>query len=168
MPSAVEEAGIDSRRLSYPFNYWNAVGVWAAMTVSMTLAWSAHAARWWVRGIALGAVCVAVPVAYMTYSRTAAIVTVLAAMTVVALSAHRWLAVLNVLVARDRLSRRDPRDSRASRHRRLQRDRRRGTVALVCHRRALACVGVSFAAGATGVDEFRLPPRTARAGLATR
>ena len=75
LPSAVEEAGIDTRRLSYPLNYWNAVGVWAAMTVSMALAWSAHAARWWVRGLALAAVCVAVPVVYMTYSRTAAIVT---------------------------------------------------------------------------------------------
>ena len=32
LPSAVEEAGIDTRRLSYPLNYWNAVGVWAAMT----------------------------------------------------------------------------------------------------------------------------------------
>ena len=99
LPSAVEEAGIDTRRLSYPLNYWNAIGVWAAMTVSMALAWSAHAARWWMRGLALAAVCVAVPVAYMTYSRTAAIVTVVAALTVVALSRNRWLAALNVLVA---------------------------------------------------------------------
>ena len=35
LPSAVQEAGIDTRRLSYPLNYWNAIGVWAAMTVSM-------------------------------------------------------------------------------------------------------------------------------------
>ena len=38
------------------------------------------------------AVCVAVPVAYMAYSRTAAIVTIVAALTVVALSMNRWLA----------------------------------------------------------------------------
>ena len=86
LPSAVQEAGIDTRRLSYPLNYWNAIGVWAAMTVAMALAWSAHAAQWWVRGLALAGVCVAVPVAYMAYSRTAAIVTVVAALTVVALS----------------------------------------------------------------------------------
>ena len=35
LPSAIDEAGIDTRRLGYPLNYWNAVGVWAAMTAAL-------------------------------------------------------------------------------------------------------------------------------------
>ena len=34
----LERTGYDTRRLNYPFNYWNAVGTWAAMTVGLTLA----------------------------------------------------------------------------------------------------------------------------------
>jgi O-antigen ligase len=167
LPSAVEEVGIDSRRLSYPFNYWNAVGVWAAMTVSMTLAWSAHAARWWIRGVALAAVCVAVPVAYMTYSRTAAIVTVLAALTVVALSAHRWLAALNVLIAGIGSAAVIFAIRAHSEIANYTGTAGAASVALVSMIVALGCVGASFAAGATALDRFRLPQRTARAGLAT-
>jgi O-antigen ligase len=167
LPSAVEEAGIDTRRLSYPFNYWNAVGVWAAMTVSMSLAFSAHAARWWIRGLALAAVCIALPVAYLTYSRTAAIVTVLVALTVVALSANRWLAALNVLVAAIGSAaviyaiRAEPDIANATG------TTGAGTVALVTTIVALACVAVSFAVGRTALDQFRLRRRTARAALVT-
>ena len=165
-PSAVEEVGIDSRRLAYPLNYWNAVGVWAAMTVSMTLAWSAHAARWWVRGLALAAVCVAVPVAYMTYSRTAAIVTILAAIVVVALSAHRWLAALNVLAAAGRLSGRDHHDQRApARSPTTPAPRARGPSRSCPSIVALACVALSYAAAAAGVDGVPAPP-TDREGVA--
>ena len=165
LPSAVQEAGIDTRRLSYPLNYWNAVGVWAAMTVSMALAWSAHTALWWVRGLALSAVCIAVPVAYMTYSRTAAIVTIVAVLTVVALSANRCLTVLNAVVAavgsavviiviRSHQEIADYTGTAGA-----------TTVALVTLIVALGCLAASFAAGAAGVDRFRLPARAARAGL---
>jgi O-antigen ligase len=99
LPSTLEQSGADTERLAYPFNYWNATGVWAAMTVSLALAWSAHAVRWPVRGIALTGVCVAVPVAYLTYSRTAAVTVVLAALVVIVLSRHRWLTAFNAVVA---------------------------------------------------------------------
>jgi O-antigen ligase len=99
LSSTLEQAGVDTRRLAYPFNYWNAVGVWAAMTVSLALAWSAHATHWPVRGMALVGVCVAVPVAYLAYSRTAAVTVVLAVLAVVMLSRHRWLAAFNAIVA---------------------------------------------------------------------
>jgi hypothetical protein len=91
--------GYESRRLSAPFNYWNAVGCWAVMTVALCLAWSAHAGRWWVRGAALAGIPLAISVAYLTYSRTAAAALVLAVVTVVGLSRHRWTAAVNATVA---------------------------------------------------------------------
>src|SRR3954453_15191863 len=44
-----------TNRLNYPFNYWNAVAAWAAMTIAMVLAVSAHASRAWVRALCLSA-----------------------------------------------------------------------------------------------------------------
>jgi hypothetical protein len=87
------------RRLSFPLNYWNALGCWAAMTVALTLAWSAHAPRWPARAAALAGVCVATSVAYLTYSRSATAGVVIAAATVIAVSRHRWLAAAHTLVA---------------------------------------------------------------------
>ena len=40
LSGALERTGYDTTRLNYPFNYWNAVGAWAAMTVGLALAWS--------------------------------------------------------------------------------------------------------------------------------
>jgi hypothetical protein len=99
LPSELTASGYTGRRLAYPLNYWNSVGVWAAMTVALGLAWSAHARTWWSRALALGGVCVALPVAYLTYSRTAVACVVLAAVAVVTLSRHRWLALTNAVVA---------------------------------------------------------------------
>jgi hypothetical protein len=96
--SPLSAAGL-SRRLSFPFNYWNALGCWSAMTAGLTLAWSAHARRWPVRGAALAGVCVAGSAAYLTYSRSAAAGVVIAVATVVALSRHRWLAAAHAVVA---------------------------------------------------------------------
>src|SRR5205823_1003440 len=31
-----------TRRISYPLNYWNAVGAWGVMSTLLGLAWSAH------------------------------------------------------------------------------------------------------------------------------
>jgi hypothetical protein len=53
LTNALAESGYVPKRLSYPFNYWNAVGIWAAMTVGLALAWSAHSSRWWLRAGAL-------------------------------------------------------------------------------------------------------------------
>jgi hypothetical protein len=98
LPSALSSTGL-RRRLAFPLNYWNGLGAWAAMTVGLALAFSAHARSRWMRGGALGAACVAATVVYMTYSRAAAIATLLAALCVVALSRHRWQAAVNALLA---------------------------------------------------------------------
>jgi O-Antigen ligase len=165
LPSAIEQAGIDTRRLAYPLNYWNAVGVWGAMAVALALAWSAHAARWWIRGLALAGVCVAAPVVYMTYSRTAVIVTLVAALTVIALSAHRWVTIFNVLVgalgsaAVILVIRAHPQIADYT-----------GTegavpVALTVVASAVVCLFVCLGARGAGIERFKLPRRTARTGL---
>jgi hypothetical protein len=89
----------DPRRLSHPFEYWNAVGCWSAMTIGLGLALSAHADRSWLRAVALGSVNVAVCSAYLTYSRSMLVGVAVAVVTVVALSANRWVAGLNALIA---------------------------------------------------------------------
>jgi O-Antigen ligase len=99
LPTGLEQSGHIGKRLSYPFNYWNAVGAWAAMTVGLALAWSAHAQHMWIRAPALAGVCVAIPVAYLTYSRAAAAGVVIAGIAVLALSRHRWLVAVNALLA---------------------------------------------------------------------
>jgi hypothetical protein len=87
------------RRLSFPLNYWNALGCWAAMTVALTLAWSAHVTAWALRGAALAGMCLAGSVAYLTYSRSAVGGTALAVVAVIALSRHRWLAAAHAAIA---------------------------------------------------------------------
>jgi hypothetical protein len=99
LSGALEESGYVSQRLSYPLNYWNAVGVWAAMTVGPALAWSAHATTWLLRSATLAGVCVAIPVAYLTYSRAGLAGVVIAILAVIALSRHRWLAALHAVLA---------------------------------------------------------------------
>jgi hypothetical protein len=96
--STLAQAG-DRRRLSHPFNYWNAVGCWSAMTIALGLALSAHADRWWLRGVALAGVNVAVCSAYLSYSRSMLLGVAVAVAAVLVLSMHRWLAVVNVLLA---------------------------------------------------------------------
>lgn len=167
LPSAVADAGLDTRRLAYPLNYWNAVGAWAAMTASLALSWSAHAERWWLRGTALAGVCVALPVAYMTYSRTAAVVTLLGVGVVVALSAHRWLAVVHALAAAAGSAvailviRANPEIADYT-----------GTagaaaVALVVVAAAAGCFLVSYLTAIGGVERFRLPLRARVAATVT-
>jgi O-Antigen ligase len=86
------------RRLAYPLNYWNALACWSAMTVALTLAWSAHAARVPVRAAALAGACLAAGVVYLTYARSGTAATVLGIAAVVALSRHRWLAAAHAAV----------------------------------------------------------------------
>jgi O-antigen ligase len=87
------------RRLSYPLHYWNALGCWSAMTVGLTLSWSAHVPSRALRGAALAGTCIAGGVAYLTYSRSAVAGIVLAVVAVVALSRHRWLAAAHAALA---------------------------------------------------------------------
>jgi tetratricopeptide (TPR) repeat protein len=89
----------DTTRLAYPFNYWNAVGCWGAMTLALALPLSAHAPPRWVRAVALCIASLAPVVVYLTYSRTAALGIVLVVVLVVALSPQRWFVAANALIA---------------------------------------------------------------------
>ena len=97
--STLAETGYEQRRLAYPFDYWNALGAWAAMTVGLTLGWSAHAGARRLRAAALAGVPVAISVAYLTYSRTTAVCVVVGAAAVVGLSRHRWTSAVHAVVA---------------------------------------------------------------------
>ena len=162
----LEQTGYDTRRLNYPFNYWNALGVWSAMTVGLALAWSAHAPRWWWRALALGAVCIAAPVTYLTYSRSSAIGVVVAAVTVIALSRHRWLAALNTLVAAAGSAlviatiRANPQIAEASGYEGA------GAVALAAAVTLAGCTVAAYLATVGGVERVRMKPRAARTALA--
>jgi hypothetical protein len=87
------------RRLSFPLNYWNALGCWSAMAVALSLAWSAHARSWLARGAALAGACLAGSVLYLTYARSATAGVLIGVVVVVGLSRHRWLAAAHALVA---------------------------------------------------------------------
>src|SRR5262249_42355635 len=84
-------------RLSYPFNYWNAVGAFAAMSIAMALVWSAHARLLPVRVLALAAVPMCGATAYLTYSRAAVIGSGLAIVLVSVLSHNRWVALVHAI-----------------------------------------------------------------------
>ena len=86
-------------RLSYPFNYWNAVGAWAVMSMAMALAWSAHARALWLRLACAAALPVCATAGYLTYSRAALIGTVIGFGFVVILSRNRWVALVHALAA---------------------------------------------------------------------
>jgi len=86
-------------RLSYPFNYWNAVGAFAVMTIAMALAWSAHARLMWPRAVALACVPLCGATAYLTYSRAAVIGTVVVLVLVLLFSRNRWVALVHEIGA---------------------------------------------------------------------
>jgi hypothetical protein len=100
-PSALDVVGSFERsdRLSFPLDYWNAVGAWGAMTVAIGLAWSAHA-RWQVaRALSLSIVPVAGLAVYLSYSRAGIIASAVAIVAVLALSRNRWTALVHGLAA---------------------------------------------------------------------
>jgi hypothetical protein len=89
----------DVNRLSYPFNYWNAVGAWTVMSIALALAWSAHTRNLAIRAACLAAVPIAGTAAYVTYSRAAVIDAAIALVLVIALSRNRWTAFVHALGA---------------------------------------------------------------------
>lgn len=97
--SALAKSGYAASRLDFPFNYWNALGCWAAMTLALALAHSAHAPARWQRGAALAIAALAPVVIYLTYSRAATLNVALACVLVIALSSRRWLVAINAAVA---------------------------------------------------------------------
>jgi hypothetical protein len=166
LPSTLAASGYERRRLAYPFDYWNALGCWAAMTVALCIAWSAHARRWWVRAAALAGVPLAMSVAYLTYSRASAASMACGALVVVALSRHRWTAAVNALVAagcaavvvaimRGQAQIADGTGTVGARD-----------VVVALGAVGLGCVAVSYALSRTAIDQARVPARVTRAALA--
>jgi hypothetical protein len=152
--------------LSFPLNYWNALGCWAAMTVALTLPWSAHARRWPVRGAALAGTCLAASVAYLTYSRSAATGVVIAAAAVLALFRHRWLVAVHVAAAAAGTAavilaiRSEPAIARGTG------GAGGATVALVAVVALAACVLVAWATTRAGLERLRISPSRTRVALA--
>jgi O-antigen ligase len=153
------------RRLSFPLNYWNALGCWAAMTVALTLPWSAHAGPWPVRGAALAGTCLATSVAYLTYSRSAVAGLVIAAAAVLALSPHRWLVAVHIAAAAVGTAavilaiRSEPAIARGTG------GEGGATVALVAVVAMAACVLVAWATARARLERLRISPSRTRVAL---
>jgi Flp pilus assembly protein TadD len=86
-------------RLSYPLDYWNALGAWAAMTIAIGLAWSAHARSNIVRAAAVAGLPMAGLVVYLTYSRAGVVGVVVAVVAVLALGKNRWTLLIHSIAA---------------------------------------------------------------------
>lgn len=98
-PVDAVQASFGGNRLNYPFNYWNAVAAWAAITASMALAISVHASRSLVRAVALASVPIAGAVVYLTYSRAGLVGVVMGSVIALALSRTRIVALIHLLTA---------------------------------------------------------------------
>jgi hypothetical protein len=162
----LSEAGL-LRRLSFPLNYWNALGCWSAMTVTLSFAWSVHARSWAARGAALAGVCLAASVVYLTYARSATAAVLIGVVAVVGLSRHRWLAAAHALVALAGTGiiifaiRAAPEISRGTG------DEGGGTVAMIAGLVFLACPLAALLTRRAGLETWRTPRRTARVVLIT-
>jgi O-antigen ligase len=95
---AVERV-LHTTRLSYPLNYWNAVGAWSAIAAAMALLWSAHAQRLWVRALALACVPGCALTVYLAYSRASILDLVLGLLLALAFGRHRWTTLAHAAVA---------------------------------------------------------------------
>jgi hypothetical protein len=98
-PRDLIRESVGGARLNYPFNYWNAVGAWASMSIALGLAWSAHAKQPAVRALCLAAVPVAALCAYLTYSRAAIGGVTVAVVCVWAFSRARVLVAVHAAAA---------------------------------------------------------------------
>jgi O-Antigen ligase len=150
-------------RLSYPFNYWNAVGAWTVMSMAMALAWSAHTRNLAVRAACLAVVPVAGTAAYVTYSRAAVIDALIALVLVIVLSRNRWVAFVHALgaAAGAALS-----ISAVRSHHQIVEatgNKGAGTVALALVGAVVIAAAVAVGTGlAKGGERWRLPKRPAR------
>lgn len=162
--SALSSFG-EPARLNYPLGYWNALAAWAAMSIALALAWSAHARTRAMRCLSLAGIPVAGTVIYLTFSRQGIAGVALAVIAVVVLARNRWAIVLHAVVAAGGSAvviaavRAEPAIEKA-----------RGTAGSghVLGALALATVICGLAPAVTslsGRDRFRLPPRIARRTL---
>jgi O-antigen ligase len=98
-PSDEVASSFGIERLNYPLNYWNAIAAWGAMTATMALCWSAHAARAAVRAVALAFIPVAVLAVHWSYSRAGVVGLGVGAIASLALARNRWLTFIHLLAA---------------------------------------------------------------------
>lgn len=98
-PEDVVSASFGGSRLSYPFNYWNAVAAWGAMGTAMTFAWGVHASAAIWRAVTAAALPICVAAVYLSYSRAGAAGLALGAIIVVLTAKARSVAALQLLVA---------------------------------------------------------------------
>lgn len=98
-PSDLVALHLKTTRINYPFGYWNAVGCWCAMSVTLCLAWAGHARSGLVRALALAAVPLCSTGLYLALSRAGFGGAVLGATVVVLLAHWRWLTFLQTLLA---------------------------------------------------------------------
>lgn len=80
-------------RLNYPLNYWNAVGAWCAMTLTLGLGLATHVRSMVARAAVAASLPVVVTAGYLTYSRTAVIASLLGVLLMIGLGRHRLTAV---------------------------------------------------------------------------
>jgi hypothetical protein len=166
LSSGTYRAGFHPSRLDYPFNYWNALGCWSAMTLATALAFSVDAQARWVRAAALALASLTPVVAYLTYSRAALAGAALAVIAVIALSARRWLAVWHAAVVAAGATaviltiRASPEIARATG------TAGRGTVVVALILAGLAALAIAAVEPAERIGALRMPRRAWRTTLA--
>lgn len=89
----------DSRRLSTPFGYWNAVGAWGAMSVALCIGLASHVQPSSLRAAAAAGSPIAATATYLAYSRASVVDIIIGLLIVVAVSRNRATAIVNLLVA---------------------------------------------------------------------
>ena len=163
---AAAEAGLLSR-LSYPLDYWNALAAWAAMSLAMLVALSAHARRLWIRAALLALTHWCGYALYLTYSRAGLVSALLAVVVAVALSRNRWVAAAHAAAAAAASAAAAATIRSYPTVVELTGGRVLLVLVAVLAAGSLACAGVAAATWRVGGDErWRLAPRTARSAVA--
>ncbi|MGK2876965.1 MAG: O-antigen ligase family protein [Solirubrobacterales bacterium] len=98
-PSDTVAINLKTTRINYPFGYWNAVGCWSAMTITLCLAYAGHARSGVVRGLALAAVPMCSVGLYLALSRAGFAGAIAGAIVVVVLAEWRWWTLVQSVVA---------------------------------------------------------------------
>ncbi|MBJ7354156.1 MAG: O-antigen ligase family protein [Thermoleophilaceae bacterium] len=98
-PSDTVAENLKTTRINYPFGYWNAVGCWSAMTITLCLAYAGHARSAVVRGLALAAVPMCSVGLYLALSRAGIGGAILGSIVVIAMAEWRWLTFIQTALA---------------------------------------------------------------------
>lgn len=98
-PSDTVAINLKTTRINYPFGYWNAVGCWSAMTVTLCLAYAGHARSGVVRGLSLAVVPMCAAGLYLAVSRAGFGGALFGICVVIALAQNRWLTFVQAVLA---------------------------------------------------------------------